>query len=38
MKYIKEQNRSGTKLLIETLLDQLNESILFKRLVDTASQ
>ena len=36
MKCIKVQNLSGTKLINETLQDQLNESILFKRLENTA--
>ena len=36
MKCIKEQNKSETKLLTEALQDQVNESILLKRLEDTA--
>ena len=36
MKYIKVHNRSETKLIIETLQEQLKEFILFKILEDTA--
>ena len=36
MKCIKKQNRLGAKLIIETLQGQVDESILLKRLEDTA--